>query len=1107
MNPEGSLIITSPREIDNNAFQQQQLRFSTASTDLSLRQIQIEGTSICENSLPPEESLTTVKKSKPIPRSKTTRRISQVYKKICRKSFHNRSICKQKSPSRKSPKITPGRKRKNRIPVSDSISASRNSGRLDVVMRIRPLKSHEKSSEKLKIDDKNNQVSVVTNEKSRTGGLSVSKHENYSFGSILPAEYSQEETFQRLIMPRINNILDMNSDHSVKNLAVLSYGCTGSGKTFTLLGNETSEECSSAIPSATDKDAGMLPRTIAYLFDEMVMRRKHENIYKRHQPEIILPNKNNEFAYFSSKNIYDLKSRLLKTSHFNPLDTMVYDLLPVEYFGLSISMVEIYNENINDLLDDGLSSADNQDQNANSLANSSSKNQNSYTSLPRNKFAKINKNYATSTNLLNSADNKVIYDDANGLSYIHNVKKLPVGSIAEAMALISAGRKKRHVASTLVNSQSSRAHCLIDLWLMTVDHRGENSKKSEFKSRRLTFIDLAGAERAKKTDNRTQTLAKRNLRIQEAGKIHSSLLALSNVIRALKNNSDVIERQKKAYQVAKLPSETYDVISYDKIESDPKIKKLLQPVPFRQSKLTRLLQNFFYGENQNLMIVNISLAKEFFEETCHVLNFSNVARSVKNVKTVQVESTTNLMATVEEPKSAQSSPKKVQKPTGAPKFRHPSNQSLASKTFKSNSIMLRENKDLKKQLQNLTIELTSAKKANQQLKTENQTLESTNSEIKNENATLKEANQKLLTDFQAIVTSNEKLRNLIKEKEEYMNNVYNEHQEQIEEINQKYFAKYCKKEEELRRVYETNKQTLIEQMMPKVKKLLNENGVLRSEKNELIKKLEQATEENRKDISNSTTTDSLVPNSPGDQEIIENQENNATKALEATELMTALTTAFFDCTKDAGLESESASILSQGTIADFGEGFSESPQPIYSISGLTTTTNFDKDLSKKSDDSDVSILSQGTISEFGEKLNESLQQVSHYSYNQESSVFASFSVNVEDSSNQTPLLTKTPGRKYSKVERNNKVLGPLNSTTLSSFDSTPLIICTPTRGEGGSHSLQSFNQTPSILEMTNSNSQSSMSTTPDVRKRAQKPCLGLRKNLLKSKFMSNLTKN
>ena len=297
-------------------------------------------------------------------------------------------------------------------------------------------------------------------------------------------------------------------------------------------------------------------------------------------------------------------------------------------------------------------------------------------------------------------------------------------------------------------------------------------------------------------------------------------------------------------------------------------------------------------------------------------------------------------------------------------------------------------------------------------------------------------------------------------------------------------------------------------------KLLNENEALKSEKMELIKKLEEKDNEIRKNISNSSTTDSLVPDSPdrNDQEIIENQENNATTALEATELMTALTTTFYDCTKDAGLESESASILSQGTIADFGEGFSESPQPIYSISGLTTTTNnFDKDLTKKSDDSDVSILSQGTISEFGEKMNESsLPQMSHYSYNQESSVFASFSVNGEDSSNQTPLLTKTPGRKYSKNlhhERNSYTnLGPLNSTALTSFDSTPLIICTPTRGENGSRSFQSFNQTP-ILEMTNSNSQSSLSTTPGICKRAQKPSFGLRKNLLKSKFMSNLTKN
>uniref|UniRef100_A0A0K2TCN8 Kinesinlike protein KIF20Blike [Aplysia californica] n=1 Tax=Lepeophtheirus salmonis TaxID=72036 RepID=A0A0K2TCN8_LEPSM len=111
----------------------------------------------------------------------------------------------------------------------------------------------------------------------------------------------------------------------------------------------------------------------------------------------------------------------------------------------------------------------------------------------------------------------------------------------------------------------------------------------------LSFCDLAGSERIKKTQNDLK-------RQKETGNINTSLLVLGRVMKALRDNQYIKDLKKHSV------------------------------VPFRDSKLTRLLQVFFKGLGQASMIVNISQAPYLFDETLQALKFAAITSKIKYVR-------------------------------------------------------------------------------------------------------------------------------------------------------------------------------------------------------------------------------------------------------------------------------------------------------------------------------------------------------------------------------------------------------------------------------------------------------------------------------------------
>ena len=149
------------------------------------------------------------------------------------------------------------------------------------------------------------------------------------------------------------------------------------------------------------------------------------------------------------------------------------------------------------------------------------------------------------------------------------------------------GGKNRSVGATLMNVDSSRSHSMftIDVEMATQSTEG-GKKKEHIRAGKLNLVDLAGSERQSKTGSTGE-------RLKEATKINLSLSALGNVISAL---------------------------------VDGKSKH----IPYRDSKLTRLLQSSLGGNTKTLMIACISPADNNYDETLSTLRYANRAKNIKN---------------------------------------------------------------------------------------------------------------------------------------------------------------------------------------------------------------------------------------------------------------------------------------------------------------------------------------------------------------------------------------------------------------------------------------------------------------------------------------------
>jgi hypothetical protein len=181
-----------------------------------------------------------------------------------------------------------------------------------------------------------------------------------------------------------------------------------------------------------------------------------------------------------------------------------------------------------------------------------------------------------------------IRETLNGEIYVRGLTAVSVGGTAEVGKLMEAASGRRVVASTKMNAVSSRSHAICVLRIKGV------LEDTKFQSK-LTLVDLAGSERLAKTG------AQGN-RAKEGISINKGLFVLGQVIGAL-------------------------------AEQRPQFKR--KP-PFRDSKLSRLLQDSLGGNSRTIMIACCSPADFNVEETVNTLRYATQARNIKNSATANV---------------------------------------------------------------------------------------------------------------------------------------------------------------------------------------------------------------------------------------------------------------------------------------------------------------------------------------------------------------------------------------------------------------------------------------------------------------------------------------
>jgi len=187
--------------------------------------------------------------------------------------------------------------------------------------------------------------------------------------------------------------------------------------------------------------------------------------------------------------------------------------------------------------------------------------------------------------------------------------EVKVNSAADALLCLTRGMLRRVTGATAMNSESSRSHAImtviVEQTTMTSSGGGADGsgeKELESKRSKFHFVDLAGSERQKRS-------RAEGIRLKEGIDINKGLLVLGNVISAL---GDIKKRGK-----------TF--------------------VPYRDSKLTRLLKGSLGGNHKTLMIACVSPSSLNMEESLNCLRYANRAKNIQNNAVQNVDSGSKLV--------------------------------------------------------------------------------------------------------------------------------------------------------------------------------------------------------------------------------------------------------------------------------------------------------------------------------------------------------------------------------------------------------------------------------------------------------------------------------
>jgi kinesin family member 11 len=248
---------------------------------------------------------------------------------------------------------------------------------------------------------------------------------------------------------------------------------------------------------------------------------------------------------------------------FHQLESTVVD------YSVKVSLVELYNEELRDLLAPELSA-------------------------PAGSTQPMGR--GTSAKDASDGGLKIFEDASKKGVVIQGLQEVNVKDAKDALAVLTKGSQRRQIAATKFNDHSSRSHSVFSITV----HTKETSSLGDDLLRvgKMNLVDLAGSENIGRS-------GAENKRAREAGMINQSLLTLGRVINALVDRA------------------TY--------------------VPYRESKLTRLLQDSLGGRTKTCIIATISPARSNMEETLSTLDYAIRAKSIRNKPEVNQRMTRNAL--------------------------------------------------------------------------------------------------------------------------------------------------------------------------------------------------------------------------------------------------------------------------------------------------------------------------------------------------------------------------------------------------------------------------------------------------------------------------------
>nr|XP_034987125.1 kinesin-like protein KIF23 isoform X2 [Zootoca vivipara] len=384
------------------------------------------------------------------------------------------------------------------------------------------------------------------------------KEVQYSFKEVFNVGGTQKHVFEVVAKPLVDDLI-----HG-KNGLLFTYGVTGSGKTYTMTGSPG--------------DGGLLPRCLDTIFNSIGSLQAKRYVFK-------LDDKNGVEVQCDVDALLERQKReafqppKTPSSNRRQIDPEIADMINVQnnckveevdednVYSVFVSYIEIYNNYIYDLLDEG-------------------------------PYDPVKPKWSSCGTPVRSTDfilpqSKILREDQNHNMYVAGCTEVEVKSTEEAFEVFWRGQKKRRIANTQLNRESSRSHSvfLIKLAQAPLDASGDNvlQDRELITFSQLSLVDLAGSERT----NRTKAEGNR---LREAGNINQSLMTLRTCIEALREN--------QTYGTNKM-------------------------VPYRDSKLTHLFKNYFDGEGKVRMIVCVNPKAEDYDESLQVLRFAELTQEVE----------------------------------------------------------------------------------------------------------------------------------------------------------------------------------------------------------------------------------------------------------------------------------------------------------------------------------------------------------------------------------------------------------------------------------------------------------------------------------------------